>query len=148
MPLALMLAVVLSGSRGAEVAALVVAVLFVPIAVAGADRRFAVWIGVVGVAALGVVLVDPSLFTAPFSTGAVSDPSSVRLERLPELFSLIVHRPFIGVGLDGLAGTFGGTDDAYALLYATVGMAGLVAWGALLVTSLVSAVGALRAPRE
>lgn len=145
LPAGMLAGVVLSGSRSATIAAVVGGLLFA--VVSGADRRLltvGLW---VGAAALLVVLVDPSLVTGPFSTAAATDPASVRLDRLPELFSLAAHRPFVGVGLDGLAGTFGGTDDAYALLYATVGVLGLLAWVSLLVTAAAPSAGALRGRR-
>lgn len=144
LPAAVFLAIVFSGARSAVVAALVATVLLLG---AGGDRRLLRWVGVVAVAGVLLALLDPSLVTSPFSAGSVADPSSVRLERLPVLFSLVVHRPFTGLGFNGVSGLFGGVDNGYALTYATIGVIGLTAWIALMVTGLATTARALRAPR-
>ncbi len=144
LPIGMAVGVVLSGSRGAEVAA--AAGVLLVVVVAGAYRHLVRWWGA-AVAAVAVVLVaDPGFVTGPFASGAASDPSSVRLQRLPELFSL-VHDPFTGLGFNGLTGTFGGVDNAYALTYATIGMVGLVALVALLLTAAATCAPALTSPR-
>lgn len=157
-PVAVVAAIVFSASRSAEVGAVAGSVVFV--LAAGAGRRL--WaVAIIGaVAAAAFVLADPSIVTAPFSTAAAADPASVRLDRLPVLFSFVVHRPFTGLGYDfgsaatPVAGTsalnprFGGIDDAYALLYATVGMLGLISWLSLLVAAFAAPWRAAMARRE
>ena len=87
----------------------------------GGDRRLLRWLGVVAVVGILVALFYPSLVTSPFAAGSATDPASVRLDRLPYLFSLVVHRPFTGLGFNGLSNLFGGVDNGYALTYATTG---------------------------
>lgn len=144
-PLAV-LVTIFSGSRSAELGA--VGGVLVLVLAAGLERKLAAW----GVAAMGAgvitLVAHPSLITSPFSTGAASDPSSIRLDRLPYLFSFVVHRPFTGLGFGGLTAAFsgGGLDDAYALLYGTLGVIGVLAWLVFLVTTLTSSARSLRAP--
>jgi hypothetical protein len=143
-PLVVVSAVVLSGSRMPELAAVAVVALLV--LGGGGDRRMVLW-GVAAVLAAAVVAaVDPSFITAPFSGGA-SDPASIRLDRLPPLFALVVHRPFTGLGFSGISDVFGGVDDAYALVYATLGVIGLLAWLTVIATALWSTARGLSARR-
>ena len=92
-----------------------------------------------------VALVDGSLIGSPFNAAAHTDSVTIRLQRLPSLFALVVHRPFTGLGYSGLYGSLPGLDDAYALLYGTIGVVGLAAWGVMLLTTAVSVTRALRA---
>ena len=145
LPLAAIAAVIFSGSRVAEIGAVVVALLLV--IVAGADRRLFSW--GLGLAAIGVIvtIADPSFVTSPFSTLSTTDPASVRLDRLPPLFALVVHRPFTGLGFTGISSIFGGLDDAYALVYSTLGVLGVLAWLALIAIAAITTARALRARR-
>ena len=145
LPIAAFMAIVFSGARSAVVAAVVATLLF--LLATGGDRRLLRWLGVVAVAAVLVALFDPSLVTSPFTAGSAADPASVRLERLPFLFSLVVHRPFTGVGFNGVSSVFGGVDNGYALMYATIGVVGVTAWVALMVTAMAKTARALRSPR-
>ena len=145
LPIAVFVAVVFSGARSAVIAAAVATLLF--LIATGGDRRLLRWLGVVAAAALLVALFDPSLVTAPFTAGSATDPASVRLERLPFLFSLVVHRPFIGLGFNGVSNVFGGVDNGYALMYATIGVVGVTAWVVLLVTSSATTARTLWSPR-
>src|SRR5205807_9433939 len=120
--------------RSAVVAAAVAVPLF--LFAAGADRRLLRWLGLVAVAGVLVALFDPTLLTAPFSAGSTSDPATVRFDRLPLLFSLVLHRPFTGVGFNGVSIDFGGVDNGYALMYSTIGMIGVTAWITLMVTAM------------
>ncbi len=144
LPVGLAIAVLLSAARSSE-AMLPVAVLAV-LALAATRRQLA-W-GVVGVAVLAAVVWvgDPHIVSAAFSGGA-SDPASVRLDRLPVLFQLVLHHRWTGTGFVGAVNVFGGLDDAYALLYGTIGMAGLTAFLALGATTLAATAGAMRAER-
>jgi|GEM_PF-2152475 len=145
LPAAAVVALVFSGSRSAEVAVPIALVLLAALA-APADRRVvAATGGVVGGLAL-VALVHPNFFSSSFTAASATDPASVRLDRLPVLLALVAHRPFVGIGYMGVI-SFGGLDNAYAMVYAAVGVIGLVAWGAVLVTALVAVAGGLRAPR-
>jgi hypothetical protein len=144
-PLAVFVAIVFSGGRSAVVAAIVAVPLF--LFAAGPDRRLFRWLGLVAVAGVLVALFDPSLVTSPFSAGSVSDPATLRFDRLPLLFSLVVHRPFTGVGFNGVTSIFGGVDNGYALMYATIGVIGVTAWITLMVTAMATSARTLRAPR-
>jgi len=145
LPLLLVLAVVFSGSRVPQLAA-VVAVIVLVLA-AGADRRMLPWAAAAVGAALVAAISDPSLISSPFSDTSSTDPSSIRLDRLPPLLSLVVHHPFTGLGFQGIASVFGGLDDAYALVYSTLGAIGVLAWVVLMVTAIAACARALRAPR-
>lgn len=142
--LAVVVAVAFSSSRSALVVAPTGIALLVLLA---ADRRLvAVGVGLALVGAV-VLLVHPSFVTGPFVSGNATDPLSVRLDRLPVLFSLVAHRPFQGIGYFGNTSVFGGLDDSFAMLYANIGMIGLVAYCGLLVTAVAGALRAGRAPR-
>jgi hypothetical protein len=142
-PVALVAGVALTASRSAEVGVAAAAILIV--LATGAPRRLTtvVFAGLFFV--LLVAFVDGSLIGSPFSAAAHSDSISVRLQRLPTLFALVVHRPFTGLGYSGLFGSLPGLDDAYALLYGTIGVIGLAAWGVMLVTTGATVTRALRA---
>jgi len=138
------LAIAFSSSRSALVAVAAGLGLLVVLA---ADRRLVVAGIGLGVLLALAVAVHPALVTGPFTSGNLTDPLSVRTERLPVLFSLVAHRPFQGIGFFGDTSAYGGLDDAYALLYANIGVVGLLAWCAVLATAAVGSLRALRAPR-
>jgi hypothetical protein len=142
-PVAAVVAVLLSGSRSAEVGVAVAAVLLT--LASGAPRRLVVGVGVAAAVVLVVVGLEPSIILKPFSA---ANPTSIqsRLQRLPILFSLVVHRPFPGIGYTGYSGVLVGADDSYALTYGQLGVIGLLAWLALLLTTFSTAVRTLRAP--
>lgn len=144
-PLVLFVSVLFSGSRSAELAAVIAAVgVVLLIFLTGkVDRSILVWGGIAIAAGALFAVLDPSLVSAPFSGGA-SDPASVRLDRLPPLFALVVGRPFTGLGFNGISSYFGGLDDAYALVYATLGALGVLAWVTVMVTAFASTLRALR----
>lgn len=144
-PVLAVLAVLLSGARSATIAAVVAILLF--LVLAGADRRLFAWGGLAILAGAIIAVADPSLVASVFSTS--SDPTSVRLDRLGPLFALVVHRPFIGLGLTGLTPyfTLTGVDDGYGVMYATLGAIGMLTWLAVLVTSATTAAHALKARR-
>jgi hypothetical protein len=144
LPLGVFLGVLLTASRSAELAILAEIVLFALLC--GGDRRVLKWVAaVVGIGAL-FLLFNPSLVTSSLSGAASDDPLSVRLNRLPELFSLVVHHPFFGIGFNGPSSTFQGIDNGYALIYATLGVVGLVAWIGLLATAAAAVAPSLRSP--
>lgn len=142
--LAVGLAAAFSSSRSALVMA---PVMLGAVVLMAADRRLVLaGLGLLVIGAV-VVLVHPALVTGTFSSGNATDPLSIRLQRLPALFSLVAHRPFTGIGFFGATSVYGGLDDAYALLYANIGMTGLLAYLAVMVTALALALRSWRAPR-
>jgi O-antigen ligase len=142
LPFLAVVTVIFSGSRSALVAA--VAAVALMVIMVGFNRRMAVWGAAAALVGALTAVADPSLITSLFSSGK-TDPASVRLDRLPPLFALVVHHPFTGLGLTGISSYFGGLDDAYAILYATLGVLGVLAWLALLATALATTARAFRA---
>lgn len=146
LPVAAAVCVVLTGSRSAEVAVGAAVVLLV--VVLRAPRRLTVGAAVAGVVVVAIVLISPSVLGSPFTAAAAHvNSTEVRLQHIPDVLALTVHRPFAGLGYTGLSSAFGGTDDSYILLYGQQGMIGVVTWGALLLTALAQAARLLRAPR-
>ncbi|MGH9307275.1 MAG: O-antigen ligase family protein [Acidimicrobiales bacterium] len=145
-PLALILGIVLTRSRSSEVVIPILIVLFV--AGSGADRSLRKWVlGLLGIAVL-IFAINPALLTKAFSVGAATDPLSIRFNRLPVLFAMVVHHRLTGIGFSGTTSAFGGLDNAYALMYATIGVIGLVAWIGLFVTAGATVARGLRSPRQ
>lgn len=144
-PLLAALAVVFSGSRSALVAAVAVLVLVVAI---GGNRGMLAWGTVAILTGAITAIADPSMVISIFSAGK-ADPASVRLERLGPLFDLVVHHPFTGLGLSGISSQFvvNGVDDGYAVIYATLGVVGILAWLSVMAMSGLAAGQALVARR-
>lgn len=144
-PAAALTALTFTESRSAEVAVAVAAVVMV--AAAGAPRRLtaAVVSAIVIVAFVG--LVDPHLIGSPFTAAAHTNSIAGRLQRLPDLFGLVVHRPWTGLGYTGYTSLLQGLDDAYALTYGQLGVIGLLGWVVVLVATFATACRSLRAPR-
>jgi hypothetical protein len=96
--------------------------------------------------ALLLAVFAPSL-SAPFSSAGHTNSASIRIDRLPAIMQAVAPRPYLGLGLGGLA-TRGipSVDNGYVLLYAELGIFGLLAWLAVLATALRAGLGALRAP--
>lgn len=143
-PLLAVLAVVFSGSRSALVACVAVLVLVVAI---GSNREMLIWGALAALTGAITAIADPSLIVPLLSAGK-ADPASVRLQRLGPLFDL-VHHPFTGLGLSGISSLFvvTGVDDGYAVIYATLGVIGLLAWLSVIVMIGVTAGHALAARR-
>jgi hypothetical protein len=144
-PVAELAAVVLSKSRSAEVAVAAAAVLLV--ALAGASRRLTLGTAAAAVAVVAVLAVAPSALLNPFHS-ASSNSIESRLVRLKVLFALTAHHPFVGLGYTGFGSVLVGLDDAYAETFGQLGVIGLLAWMAVLVTTLAIALRTLRAPRS
>ena len=144
-PLLAVVAVIFSGSRSALVACIAALIVLVALA---ANRGMFVWGGLAVLTGTITAIADPSLITSLFSAGK-ADPSSVRSERLGPLFDLAVHHPFTGLGLSGLDRYFviHGVDNAYAVIYATLGVIGILAWLSLIVMIGVTAGLTLQARR-
>jgi len=146
-PVAAVLAgVVMSGSRSAEVASvLVLGVL--GLLVGAGPRAILAGASIMAVLVVAVALGDPHVLLAPFVAAAHTNSVSIRIERLPYVFAAAATHPFTGVGFRGLVATIPGVDDAYALTYATLGVVGLLAWGALAAAFLLSLMRAIRFSR-
>ncbi len=144
LPLALVGVLLLTASRSAEIGMAVGAVL---LAAATADRRIVRAVAVAAGAGLALILMVPGLVGSPFATAAKTNSVTVRLDRLPDVFALVAHRPFTGLGFAGVHLTLSGLDNSYALIYGTLGVLGLLAWLGLILTVVAAAAPALRAPR-
>lgn len=145
-PPAVVVGVVLTASRSAEVA--VVAALLGFGVLAGLARRTMLRTALAVAIVIGAVaIVAPGALIAPFVAAAHTNSISIRLARLPLVFLAAASRPFVGAGFRGLVSTVPGVDDAYALTYATLGVLGLLAWLGLLTTIVVSIWPAIRAER-
>lgn len=144
-PFLAVLAVVFSGSRSALVASVAVVVLLVAI---GANRGMLIWGGLAILTGAVTAIADSSLIISIFSAGK-ADPASVRLQRLGPLFELVVHHPFTGLGLSGISSAFviNGVDNGYAVIYATLGVIGILVWLTVIVTIGVVAGHAMAAHR-
>lgn len=146
LPVVMVLAIALAASRSAELAVAIGAVLLAVLA--GAPRRLTTALVVAAAVVALIAVADPALIGASFSAASHSNSISVRVQRLPDVFALVVQRPFTGIGYSGVASTVPGLDDAYALLYVTLGVIGVIAWVALLASAGVTALKTLRAPRN
>lgn len=145
-PFLAVLAVIFSGSRSPLVASVAVLVLVVAIA---ANRGMLVWGGLAILTGAVTAIAEPSLIAALFSAGK-TDPASYRLQRLGPLFELVVHHPFTGLGLTGVSSHFvvTGVDNGYAVIYATLGVVGILAWLSVIVMIGLVTGQALRASRD
>jgi hypothetical protein len=146
LPVLVAVAVALAASRSAEVLVAVGIVLVTVLA--GFPRRFIMAMVVAGAAVVVVAVADPSLIGASFTSASHTNSISVRAQRLPDVFAFVVQRPFTGIGYSGLSSTVPGLDNAYALQYVSLGVIGVAAWVALLVTAAVTALRSLAAPRN
>lgn len=145
LPLLAVVVIIFSGSRSALVAAVALLLLLVAMA---ANRGMLVWGALAILTGALTAIAEPSLIISLFSAGK-SDPSSVRLQRLGPLFELAVHHPFTGLGLSGISQLFvvHGIDNAYAVIYATLGVVGILAWLSVILMIGVTAAYALAARR-
>lgn len=144
LPGAAVLAVIFTASRSAEIAVAVGAVLLVILA--GAPRRLTTAVVISGVVVLVVAVLDPSLIVKPFTAASHTNSISSRLQRLPILFDLVVHRPFLGVGYTGYSSVLIGADDGYALTYGQLGILGFLSFLAVLGTFFAVSLRTLRSP--
>ena len=146
LPALMAVAVALAASRSAELAVAVAIVLVTVLA--GFPRRLITAMVVAGGVVALIAVADPSLIGASFTAASHTNSISVRTARLPDVFALVVNRPFTGIGYSGISSTVPGLDDSYALLYVTVGVIGLAAWVAFLVTAGSTSLRSLAAPRD
>lgn len=144
LPGVVLLSVVWSYSRSAYAG--LGAVLFVVLVGSRFHRRIAAFVVLGGLAALltlGYQQVVRSTFDAPDTTGS----TEVREERLPAVLDIPQARPYLGVGLAGLASRgIESTDASFLLTYAELGAIGLSAFALVIVIALRRVAPALRAP--
>lgn len=132
-PGALLVAMVWTLSRSAY-AGLAVGLLVLLLGVA-IDRPSRVLpLGVLGLG-LGALLLQGPLRTA-LDLGETRGNQDIRFQRLPELFDLVAERPVGGLGLGGLlVRRFTAVDLSWVNTYATLGLVGVIALAALLLTA-------------
>src|SRR5581483_552738 len=142
-PFALVLAIYWSNSRSALPALAVIAAIIV---IFGGNRRVTT-IGLVLLAVGGLLWFGVPSIRAPFHGERQTNSSQIRSTRLPEITDIVRHRPYRGLGFNGLD-TFGfpTTDASWLLLYAELGAIGAAAFAALIVVLLASSIGGLRGP--
>ena len=112
------------------------------------DRRFVAAAGATLAAAGVAVMASPGLITA-LSPQADQGSINVRSERLPIVFQLAATHPLHGLGFGGL--DFHGiptTDTSWLLVYADLGVLGLVAVILLFVNVIAECARGLRAADE
>ena len=146
LPVLLAVSVALAASRSAELAVAAGGLLVTVLA--GFPRRLITGMAVAAAVVVLIAVADPSLIGASFASASHTNSISVRLQRLPDVFALVAHRPFTGIGYSGITTTVPGLDDAYALMFVTVGVIGLAAWVALLVAAGATSLRTLAAPRD
>ena len=100
------------------------------------DRPRQVAVAVAGTLVVTALAVQIPLRDA-IDTATLPGEPDVRLERLPDMLAPVAERPFVGLGLGGLLGrNIEVVDSSWVLLYATLGVVGLLALAGLLVTCL------------
>lgn len=144
-PAILAVAVLWSQTRSSLAGMVVVVVV---LALLGrADRRVVVLLAAAAVAAVAVYVAIPGV-RQPYQAAQHSDSADARTRRLIVLTTDVAERPYNGIGLNGLdVRGYAGADSTYLLLYASVGVIGLAAFGLLLLAALATTLlAAWRAP--
>lgn len=132
-PATLIVAMVWTWSRSSY-AGLAVGLLVLALGVVVDRPQRAAPLAVVGLVLGGLVLQGPLRTT--LDLGQTSGEQDVRFQRLPELFDLASERPLVGLGLGGLLDRrFTAVDLSWVNSYATIGVLGVVALAALLLTA-------------
>ena len=95
----------------------------------------------VAVVVLGALVVTALVIQIPLreaiDTATLPGEPDVRLERLPEMLGAVADRPYTGLGLGGLlARNVDVVDSSWVLVYATLGVLGVLALAALLLICL------------
>lgn len=145
-PVGALIALVLTESRSAEIG---VALALLILVVAAGFPRYLTRAVVISVSVAGAIaLLAPGIVGSPFAAAAKTTSISSRLQRLPDLFALVVHHVLLGIGYTGYHSTLIGADDAYALTYSQLGVVGVLAYLTVIVSALAAAARALRGPRE
>jgi hypothetical protein len=144
-PALVVAAVVGSVSRSAVAGCAVAAMVLVAGARFDLRLRLALLCGA-GVALLLTVFA-PSL-SAPFASASHTNSATIRVDRLPAIMQAVAPRPYLGLGLGGLvARGIPSVDNGYVLLYAELGIFGLMAWLGVVAGAVRVGFGAVRAPR-
>jgi hypothetical protein len=142
-PFALVLAIYWSNSRSALPGLAVIAAIIV---LFGGNRRVTT-IGLVALAVGGLLWFGVPSIRAPFHGERQTNSTQIRSTRLPEITDIVRHRPYRGLGFNGLDPMgFPTTDASWLLLYAELGVIGAAALGALMIVLLASSIGGLRGP--
>jgi hypothetical protein len=139
----LTLGVVWTVSRSASAG---IAVALVVLVVASRfDRRTSGAVLLAGLVAGIVLLANPALDN-PFHE-AERDSVASRYRRLAVVTRDVERDPYVGLGLAGPAdrGVYG-TDSSYSLVYASLGVPGVVVFGVMIVTALASAASGVTHP--
>jgi hypothetical protein len=130
-PAVLVAAVVFSTSRSVYIGLVAGVVVMIPLS--RFDRRLLRAV-LIGGAVAAVLYLGPTGLRNPFH-GAPADSIQSRTRRLLFVGDAVLDHPYTGLGLAGLdaRGLFS-TDDSYLLVYASLGVVGLVLLGAVLIT--------------
>ena len=141
-PAAVVVAIVFSWSRS-SVLGLVLGAGAV-LVLSRANRRLTGAI-VGGIAVAAVVLLAAPSLRDPFDAAKQTDAITIRTDRLPAILDVAAERPATGLGLGGLATRgFLTTDISYLLVYAQLGMIGLVTFVAAIAIAIATALKGLR----
>lgn len=144
-PVILALALLWSYSRSAMLGLVVVAVVLVL-----SSRFDARTLGAVAAAAIlaALVLLAVPAVRAPFDA-ADEDSAASRERRLAAITEDLVERPYTGLGLAGLRDRgIGGADASFTLVYAAMGVPGVLALAIAQATAAGTCVAALRDRRR
>jgi O-antigen ligase len=136
------LALYFSYTRSMVPAALIAIVLTVAVA-----RRRWLWAAVIAVVAVvAVVLVANPQLAHPYSLSTEAGSITSRTSRLVTVLGLIAPHPWHGLGLASLSALgFNSTDDSFLMIYAQLGILGLITLGGLFLATLVAIGHGLRA---
>lgn len=109
------------------------------------DRPRQVALVALGCAAVVAVVAQGPL-QETIELASVAGEEDIRFQRLPEILELVAERPLVGLGLGGLLGNnVRVADNSWVVTYATLGVIGVVALCALILTALHSASRFVRA---
>lgn len=132
-PAGLLVAMVWTWSRSTY-AGLAVGLAVLALGVVVDQPRRAAPLAFVGLVLGGLLLQGPLRST--LDLGQTRGEQDVRFQRLPELFDLASERPIGGLGLGGLlVRRFTAVDLSWVNTYATIGVVGVIALAALLLTA-------------
>lgn len=132
-PAALVAAMVWTWSRSAY-AGLALGLLVLALGVVLDRPRQALPLGAIGLVLATVLLQGP--LREALDVGVTGEDQDVRLDRLPEIFGLVSERPLVGTGLGGLLDErISVVDIGWVTTYATIGVLGVIALAALLLSA-------------
>lgn len=132
-PLLLLLAIYWANSRSTLPG---LAVVLAVVVIFGGNKRATV-IGLIGLALGALLWFGVPSIRAPFEGYRQTGSTQIRSQRLPEITDIIRHRPYQGLGFNGLDPLgFPTTDASYLLLYAELGVIGVASFVALMAVLL------------